>query len=67
MDVWVVLLVGIERARFEFKGEASRRQEGGCVVLCCIVLCYGYAEKRRCPGGSESDDVTAVTMFKMTR
>jgi hypothetical protein len=40
MVVWVVLLVGIERARFDFKGEAERGQEGGCVVLCCIVLCY---------------------------
>jgi hypothetical protein len=39
MVVWVVLLVGIERARFDFKGEAERGQEGGCVI-CYAILYY---------------------------
>jgi hypothetical protein len=38
------------------------------MLYCTVLSYYGYAEKRRCPGGSESDDADAavVTMFEMT-
>lgn len=43
MDVWVMVLVlGIERARFEFKGEASRMQEGvRCAMLYDTMVMLG--------------------------
>jgi hypothetical protein len=54
--------------RVQGGGVKKARRGVRCAMLYCTVLSYyGYAEKRRCPGGSESDDVTAVTMFKMTR
>jgi hypothetical protein len=50
-------------------GVKKARRGVRCAMLYCTVLSYyGYAEKRRCPGGSESDDADAavVTMFEMT-